>query len=107
MMGVSPERAVYALQEAGADVIGSNCGNGIENMWEIAKKMRELTDGFLMINSNAGIPEIKKGQVIYTESPEFMAQYFKEMAYIGVNILGGCCGTTPSHIRALVKAVRG
>ena len=107
MMGVSPEQAVFTLQEAGADVVGSNCGNGIENMWEIAKKMRELTDGFLIINSNAGIPEIKKGQVIYTESPEFMSQYFKQMADIGVNILGGCCGTTPSHIRALVKAVRG
>lgn len=106
MMGVSPEQAVCTLQEAGADVVGSNCGNGIENMWEIAKKMRELTDGFLIINSNAGIPEIKKGQVIYTESPEFMSQYFKQMADIGVNILGGCCGSTPSHIRALVKAVR-
>ncbi len=76
-------------------------------MCEIAKKMREFTDGFLIINSNAGIPEIRKGQVIYRESPEFMAQYFKQMADLNVNILGGCCGTTPSHIRALVKAVRG
>ena len=107
MMGVSPETAVDGLQVAGANVIGSNCGNGIENMLEIARQMREVTEGFLMIHSNAGMPEIKKGQIIYPEPPEFMAEHFKGMGDLGVNILGGCCGTTTAHIRALVEAVRG
>ncbi|MCH8186073.1 MAG: homocysteine S-methyltransferase family protein, partial [Chloroflexi bacterium] len=57
--------------------------------------------------SNAGIPTIKGGEIVYPESPEFMAERFKVLAEVGINILGGCCGTGPDHIRALVKALRG
>ena len=105
MMGVTPERAVHAMQDAGSQVVGSNCGNGIDNMVEIARRMRAETDGFLLIHSNAGIPAMKNGQIIYPESPEYMAERFKMLADLGVNIIGGCCGTGPEHIRALAAAL--
>ena len=107
MMGVQPERAAIALQEAGADVVGANCGNGIDNMVEIARIMRGATDGYMLVHSNAGIPAIRKGQIVYSETPDYMAERFKELADLGINILGGCCGTTPSHISALSQIVRG
>ena len=105
MMGVTPERAVQAMEDAGADVVGSNCGNGIDNMVDIARTMRNETDGFLLIHSNAGIPAMRGGEIIYPETPEYMAERFKELADLGVNIIGGCCGTGPDHIRALATAV--
>ena len=105
MMGVTPERAVKELQNAGAHVVGTNCGNGIDNMVEIARLMRGFTDGFLAVHSNAGIPSLKDGRIVYPESPEFMAERFKQLADLGINILGGCCGTGPNHIRALATAV--
>ncbi len=105
MMGVTPERAVHSMEEAGAHVVGSNCGNGIDNMVDIARRMRGETDGFMLIHSNAGIPALMGGQIVYPESPEYMAERFKELAELGVNIIGGCCGTGPEHIRALAAAV--
>ena len=105
MMGVTPERAVHSMQEAGAHVVGSNCGNGIDNMVDIARRMRGETDGFLLIHSNAGIPAMHGGRIIYPETPEYMGERFKELADLGVNILGGCCGTGPEHIRALAAAI--
>jgi len=107
MMGVTPAQAVKALQKAGADVVGANCGNGIENMVEIGRQMRESSDGFLMINSNAGIPAIVQGQIRYTETPELMAEGFERLVDLGINIVGGCCGTTPDHIKLLSKLVKG
>ena len=68
MMGVTPERAARELREAGAHVVGTNCGNGIDNMVEVAKAMRQETDGYLLVHSNAGIPAMKGGQIIYPES---------------------------------------
>ena len=106
MMGVTPERAARELREAGAHVVGTNCGNGIDNMVEVAKTMRQETDGYLLVHSNAGIPAMKAGQIIYPESPEYMAERFKQLADIGVDIIGGCCGTGPEHIRALAQALR-
>ena len=105
MMGVTPERAARELREAGAHVVGTNCGNGIDNMVEVAKTMRQETDGYLLVHSNAGIPAMKAGQIIYPESPEYMAERFKQLADIGVDIIGGCCGTGPEHIRALAQAL--
>ena len=107
MMGTTPERAVEELIDAGADVVGANCGNGIDVMVELARELRAATDGYLLIHSNAGIPATKGGEVIYPETPDYMAERFKQMVDIGVNIVGGCCGTGPDHIRALTKMVRG
>ena len=106
MMGSQPAEAVGKLQEAGADIVGANCGNGIDVMIELARELRTATDGYLLIHSNAGIPAPINGEIVYPESPEYMAERFKVMAHdVGVNILGGCCGTTPEHIRALINAV--
>jgi 5-methyltetrahydrofolate--homocysteine methyltransferase len=107
MMGVTPEQAVEGLQEAGADIVGTNCGSGIEKMVEIATRMRAVTDGYLAVQSNAGLPEIRDGEICYPESPEFMAEHYRKLAELPINILGGCCGTTADHIRALVKSVKG
>ena len=105
MMGVTPEQAVAGMLESGADVVGSNCGNGIDIMLEVAAVMRQATDAPLLIHSNAGIPALQKGEIVYPESSEFMAQRFKALAEMGVNIVGGCCGTGPEHIRALKSSV--
>ena len=107
MMGVTPEQAVAGLTEAGADVVGTNCGNGIERMVEIAEKMRAATDGYLAVHSNAGIPSIVQGRIVYPETPEFMAEGFKKLHDLGVNVIGGCCGTGPDHIRELSTTLRG
>ncbi|MDE0592180.1 MAG: homocysteine S-methyltransferase family protein [Dehalococcoidia bacterium] len=106
MMGVTPEQAVEGLEEAGADIVGTNCGNGIERMVEIATRMRAATDKYLVVQSNAGLPIIKNGETCYLETPEFMAKHYRELAKLPINILGGCCGTTADHIRALVQSVR-
>ena len=106
MMGVTPEQAVEGLEEAGADVVGTNCGNGIERMVEIATRMRAATDKYLVVQSNAGLPIIKNGETCYLESPEFMAKHYSELAELPINILGGCCGTTADHIRTLIQSVR-
>ena len=107
MMGVSPERGVKALEGAGADIVGANCGNGIDVMVELARELRAATDGYLVIHSNAGIPAIKGGQIVYPETPEYMAERFETLVHdVGINIVGGCCGTAPDHIRALVDTLR-
>ena len=106
MMGVTPEKAVHDLREAGADIVGANCGNGIDKMVDLAEQMRAVDDGLMLIHSNAGIPDMKGGQIIYNEGPEYMAERFKRLADLGVNVLGGCCGTGPDHIRALRSAVK-
>ncbi len=106
MMGVTPEQAATGLREAGADVVGVNCGNGIELMVELARQVRAADDGLMLVHSNAGIPDIKDGEIVYSESPEFMAERFKILADLGISILGGCCGTGPDHIRALAKVLK-
>ena len=106
MMGDTPEVGVKKLLDAGADVVGANCGSGIDRMIEVARLIREATDGYVLIHSNAGIPTMKEGRIVYLETPEFMAERFQVLADLGVNIIGGCCGTTPKHIRALSETVR-
>ena len=107
MMGVTPERAVAELQDAGADIVGANCGNGIEVMVELARELRAATDAPLLVHCNAGIPAVLRGEIVYPESPEFMARGFRTLVEdVGVNIVGGCCGTGPAHVRAVVGAVR-
>ena len=105
VMGVSLEQAARGLAEAGADVIGSNCGNGSATMVEIARGLRQHTELPLLIQPNAGIPESRAGQVVYPETPEQMAEQARLLLEAGVAIVGGCCGSTPDHIRALRKVV--
>ena len=106
MMGVTPKRAAKELTSVGADIIGTNCGNGIDLMIEIAQQMREATDKPMIVHSNAGIPTVKSGQIIYPETPEYMTERFMQIVELGVNIVGGCCGTGPEHIKSLSKTLR-
>jgi len=101
IMGVNVEQAASGLAEAGADVVGSNCGNGIEEMVEIARAFRRCTRLPIAIQANAGLPENRAGQVVYPETPEFMASRLPELVELGVAVIGGCCGTTPDHIRTM------
>jgi 5-methyltetrahydrofolate--homocysteine methyltransferase len=101
IMGVSIAAAAAGLAEAGADIVGSNCGNGVRNMVEIAKEFRKVTQIPLLIQSNAGLPEMIDGKLTYKETPDFMAEAALELFRLGVSIVGGCCGTTPEHIAAI------
>jgi 5-methyltetrahydrofolate--homocysteine methyltransferase len=107
IMGVDVPSAAAGLLDAGASLVGSNCGNGIENMVSIAREFRACTDAPLLIQSNAGLPQLVNGEVIYGESPEFMAEKARDLLEFGVQVVGGCCGTTPEHIRAIRGALRG
>jgi len=106
IMGVSINQAVEELTEAGADVLGSNCGNGLEKMIEIAHEFRKATQLPIIIQSNAGMPEMKNGKLEYPEDPAFFGERVKDLIQAGVSIIGGCCGTTPAHIAAIKKAIK-
>lgn len=106
MMGVDPMSAARALEEYGADVIGSNCGAGPEGMFEILREMLEATSRFLLAKPNAGMPRLEGGKTVFPETPEGMAEKMRPLLDIGVKILGGCCGTTPEHLREVLRIVR-
>lgn len=104
-MGTSVAQAAAGLQAAGADVVGSNCGNGIEPMIEIAREFKRCTRLPLIIQPNAGLPELQGGALVYRETPQFMSPKAADLLAGGVSIVGGCCGTTPEHIAAIRKTV--
>jgi 5-methyltetrahydrofolate--homocysteine methyltransferase len=106
MMGVTPQEMTVSMKEAGAHVVGSNCGNGIEEMIGIVRAIRTCDKDIpVMIQANAGTPEYTDGKTLYRESPEIMASFVPELIRAGASIIGGCCGTTPEHIRAMGKAL--
>ncbi len=107
MMGVKPDRAAREAVAAGADVIGTNCGNGIGNMIEIVRQMRAAAPGVpILVHANAGAPVVEGGKTVFKETPQYMASRVTELIDAGANIVGGCCGTTPDHIAAIAAAVR-
>ncbi len=107
MMGVDPARATQAALEAGADIVGANCGNGIHNMIEITRQIRAAAPGVpILIHANAGMPVLEHGKSVFKETPADMAARVKELVDAGANIIGGCCGTTPEHIAAMAAVVR-
>ena len=107
MMGVSPEEAATAASEAGADIMGTNCGNGIERMIEIVREMRAACPKTpILVHANAGLPKNVNGVDTFPESPEDMARQVPALVKAGANIIGGCCGTTPAHIQAMAMAVK-
>lgn len=106
MMGLSPQGAVEAALEAGADIVGTNCGNGMERMVEIVREMKGADPHCLiLVHANAGLPQNVGGHDIFPETPEMMAGWVKNLIEAGANIIGGCCGTTPAHITAIKNAV--
>ena len=105
IMGVSVEKAVHGLEEAGSDIVGSNCGYGIETMTGIAREFRRVSSRPIAIQANAGLPVLRDGATLYPETPEFFADKAPDLLDAGVQIIGGCCGTGPDHIRALRRVV--
>ena len=107
MMGVSPTDMVNQIIDAGADLIGANCGNGIKDMVSIVKEIRKNDAEIpVLIHANAGMPIYRDGNTVFPETPDEMASVTKELLSAGANIIGGCCGTTPAHISKIVEAVR-
>jgi 5-methyltetrahydrofolate--homocysteine methyltransferase len=106
MMGVSPEDATRAAIEAGAQIIGANCGNGFERMVEIVRIIRSVDPNIpVLVHANAGLPKNVDGVDQFPETPEMMASLVPAIVKAGANIIGGCCGTTPAHIKAIRTAV--
>ena len=103
MMGVRPGDAVAHLARAGADAVGANCGRGPEEMELIAAAMVQArVDGVLLIaQSNAGLPQIVGDQFEYDATPGDLATHAARLAELGVDLVGGCCGSTPAHIAAM------
>lgn len=107
MMGITPAQMVSALTIAGAHIIGANCGNGIENMIGIVKEIRSVDTNIpVLIHANAGAPVYSEGKTIFPETPDQMAGYLDLLVAAGANIIGGCCGTTPDHIRKIAQFVK-
>jgi len=107
IMGPTVAEAVESAISAYADIIGANCGNGTEGMIEIVKEIRENHGDIpVLVHANAGLPVYKDGLTIFPETPEEMSSRMNALVEAGANIVGGCCGTTPEHIRMISKIVR-
>ena len=107
MMGVSPAMAVQAMSDMGVDVIGANCGRGLDEMRIIAGQLAEAGAGRvrLMVQSNAGLPKLQGDTFVFDGTPEEMAAYAVEMRDLGFAVIGACCGSSPAHIAAMREAL--
>lgn len=106
MMGVTPAAAACAAVAAGANVVGANCGQGMEQMVGIVKEMRGAVPGVpIMVQANAGLPMNVDGVDVFPETPEATAGWIPAVVEAGASIVGGCCGTTPEHITAIGKVL--
>jgi 5-methyltetrahydrofolate--homocysteine methyltransferase len=107
MMGIAPAQMFPVLTDAGATFIGSNCGNGMERMIEVVREIRAANKDIpVVVHANAGMPLYEKGETIFPETPEEMAGYVPQLVEAGANIIGGCCGTTPEHIRKIGEQLK-
>jgi len=107
VLGTPPEAAAVTLDALQVDVLGSNCGLGVDGIYAILEKMRSVTTRPLISQANAGLPVLKDGQTVFPGTPEEMTAYHERMLALGVRVIGGCCGTTPAHIRAIRQALEG
>lgn len=105
LYGTDPVTATVVLQSLGADAVGLNCSTGPEGMIPLIQQMAEVAQVPILAKPNAGMPELEDGVTVYRMGPEEFAETAKALVEAGATILGGCCGTTPAHIRALVDAV--
>lgn len=104
--GASPEDIARVLDRWGVDVIGLNCSVGPQTILEAIERMAAVTTRKLSAQPNAGMPRDVGGRSMYMASPEYMATYARHLIQAGAKIVGGCCGTTPDHIKAMVEGVR-
>jgi len=105
MMGAEAGECAAALEDAGADVVGCNCGGGIEHVLPVVVAMRAATDLPLWVKPNAGMPELEDGKPVWRQTPEVFASFVPHILDAGANIIGGCCGSTPEHIERVAKLV--
>lgn len=105
LMGTTPEQAAQKLTEAGADCVGSNCGQGIEGFVKIAARLKSATDRPIWIKANAGLPEMIRGRAVYAQTADKFAAVVPALVQSGAAFIGGCCGTTPEFIRAVRRVV--
>ena len=105
MMGIGPEDAAEFMAENGADVIALNCGSGIDVSWaaRAVERYRRITDLPTMAQPNAGLPELVDMEVVYRQTPEEMTGELSALLNAGANIVGGCCGSSPDHLRLFRK----
>ncbi|MDW7674479.1 MAG: homocysteine S-methyltransferase family protein [Bacillota bacterium] len=106
MMGIGPAVAVQELEALGVDVIGANCGLGPKEMLPIIEEMLKIASVPVMAQPNAGLPKLVGTKTVFDQTPVAFANYAKEFLELGVKIFGGCCGTTPAHMAAVVKLVK-
>jgi 5-methyltetrahydrofolate--homocysteine methyltransferase len=106
VMGTSPEQAAQGLEEAGANIVGTNCCSGMEEAAEIMREIVKATGLPTIAQPNAGLPEPRGDKVVYPETPEAMAEGMKKLLGIGVRIVGGCCGTTPGHLARMGESLK-
>jgi 5-methyltetrahydrofolate--homocysteine methyltransferase len=106
MMGVTPRQAAEKMAALGADIIGANCGLPQVTLAALAE-MAEVSDKPLLVQANAGVPEVRGGEACFSGSPADSAQLAVQAAALGARIIGGCCGTTPAHVRAMCEALGG
>jgi 5-methyltetrahydrofolate--homocysteine methyltransferase len=107
VLGTPPEAAAITLEAAGADIIGSNCGLGVDGIYDILTAMRRVTRLPLICQANAGLAQLREGKTFFPHTPDDMVAYHDRLLNLGVRIIGGCCGTTPAHIRAMREALVG
>ncbi len=107
VLGTSPEAAAVTLDALGADVLGSNCGLGIDGIYAVLEKMRAVTPRPLIAQANAGLPQLVDGRTVFPGTPEEMTAFHARLIALGVRVIGGCCGTTPRHIGAMRAALEG
>jgi 5-methyltetrahydrofolate--homocysteine methyltransferase len=106
VFGATPERAAIELDSAGACVIGTNCATGPASMIEVVRALRAARDLPILVQPNAGIPSLADGRLAYPDSPEGFASHIETLVRAGATLFGGCCGTTPAHVRAVAGEVR-
>ncbi len=106
LYGTSPDVFTSKLEEWGADVIGLNCSVGPRAMYDVLERVRGMTQKPLAAQPNAGVPKIVDGRMIYLCNPEYFGEYAKRFIQGGIRVIGGCCGTTPEHIRWVANAAR-
>jgi homocysteine S-methyltransferase len=105
LYGTEPAEFARRLGQWGADIVGVNCSVGPKVMLEAAEKMVSAVDNYIIVQPNAGVPQNIEGRNIYLVSPEYLAEYARRFVQIGVRAVGGCCGTTPAHIKAIRDAL--
>lgn len=106
LYGTSPDTAVIVLQSMGVDCVGMNCSTGPDAMLELVEQMAKVATVPIIVKPNAGLPELENGKTVYKMTPEVFTEACEKLYEAGASLFGGCCGSTPEHIKALVAKLK-